>query len=167
MPEHIRNLRPSSEPRWLRTLLIACMAMAAIATGLSQEEADPPEVAVGERLFLETRLAQAFKQYFPDQDVLNAGALDESRCSVSALLPKTVARFKTPGLRDLSHGGPYFHNGQFDTLKDVVTFYATIASSARAGTIRNAAANLAGIAIDATDLDPLVAFLKSLNEDYN
>ncbi len=37
-------------------------------------------------------------------------------CSVSdaALLDRAIARFKTPGLRDLGHSAPYMHNGQFD-----------------------------------------------------
>jgi len=106
-------------------------------------------------------------EFFPDRDVVDAPALDDSRCSDAALLPKTIARFKTPGLRDLSHSGPYFHNGQFATLNEVVAFYSLIAPAARAGAVRNAALNLTGIAIDASDVDPLVAFLKSLNEDYN
>src|SRR5205823_11355711 len=36
------------------------------------------------------------------------------------LLDEAIARFKTPGLRDLGHSAPYMHNGQFDTLDDAV-----------------------------------------------
>ena len=62
---------------------------------------------------------------------------------------------------------PVLSQLQFDKLRDVVSCDAEIASAARAGTIRSAAGSLAGIPIDAGDLDRFVAFLKSLNEDYN
>ena len=38
----------------------------------------------------------------------------------AALLDGAVALFKTPGLRDLGHSGPYLHDGSADTLEDVV-----------------------------------------------
>jgi len=82
------------------------------------------------------------------------------------LLPAAIARFKTPGLRDLSHSAPYMHNGQFDTLDDIIEFYRASSDQARSGTLRNGAAQLKGIALKPADVAPLVAFLKSLNEDY-
>jgi hypothetical protein len=48
----------------------------------------------------------------------------------------------------------------------VIAFYQRSSQAARAGTLRNAAKDLTGIALVASDVDPLVAFLKSLNEDY-
>lgn len=86
------------------------------------------------------------------------------------LLTDTIAAFKTPGLRDLGHSAPYMHNGQFDTLDAIIEFYRTISDQARAGTLRNGhlAINrpIQGIALTANDVALLVAFLKSLNEDY-
>lgn len=82
------------------------------------------------------------------------------------LLDVAIARFKTPGLRDLGHSAPYMHTGQFDTLDAVILFYIGSAAQARQGTLRNAAAELHGIALTQQDIEPLVAFLKSLNEDY-
>jgi cytochrome c peroxidase len=58
------------------------------------------------------------------------------------------------------------HNGQFDTLDDVIDFYKDVSDQARAGTLRNSADNLQGIALTNSDVAPLVAFLNSLNEDY-
>ena len=90
----------------------------------------------------------------------------------SDLLDEAIARFKTPGLRDLSHSNPYMHNGQFGTLENAVGFYIGMSNLARAGTLRNGADALRGIALQALplqpadDIAPLVAFLKSLNEDY-
>jgi len=88
------------------------------------------------------------------------------------LLDEAIARFKTPGLRDLSHSNPYMHNGQFGTLENAVGFYIGMSNLARAGTLRNGADALRDIALQALplqpadDIAPLVAFLKSLKEDY-
>ena len=86
--------------------------------------------------------------------------------SDAALLDLALARFKTPGLRDLSHSAPYMHNGQFATLNDIIDFYIGVSNQARTGTLRNGTVQLQGIALTAGDVTALVAFLKSLNEDY-
>jgi cytochrome c peroxidase len=93
---------------------------------------------------------------------------DQQPCPLSnaVLLDRAIARFKTPGLRDLSHSAPYMHNGQFDTLDDIIGFYRSVSTQARAGTLRNGASQLTGIALTGGDVTSLVAFLKSLNEDY-
>ena len=61
---------------------------------------------------------------------------------------------------------PDMHNGQFDTLNDIITFYRDTSTLARAGTLRNRAPELQGIALTAGDATALVAFLRALNEDY-
>ncbi|MGE3979434.1 MAG: hypothetical protein AB7F94_17900 [Nitrospira sp.] len=86
--------------------------------------------------------------------------------SDSVLLDRAIARFRTPGLRDLSHSAPYMHNGKLDTLDDVLNRYVVASGQARAGALRNGASQLQGIAITTNDVAPLVAFLRSLNEDY-
>ena len=93
---------------------------------------------------------------------------DQMPCPISdaQLLDMAIARFKTPGLRDLGHSAPYMHNGQFATLNNVVGFYIGSSRAARAGTLRNGATALQGIALLPADTAPLVAFLNSLNEDY-
>lgn len=87
-------------------------------------------------------------------------------CRPAVLLERGIATFKTPGLRDLGHSAPYMHNGQFDSLDDVIAFYRQTSAMARNGELRNAAPGLAGIRLQASDTDALVAFLRSLNEDY-
>ena len=93
---------------------------------------------------------------------------DQQPCplSDSVLLDRAIARFKTPGLRDLGHSGPYMHNGQFATLDEIITFYRDTSALARAGTLRNGAAELQGIALTTADNASLLAFLRALNEDY-
>ncbi|TKB89796.1 MAG: hypothetical protein E8D40_13985 [Nitrospira sp.] len=93
---------------------------------------------------------------------------DQQPCPLpdATLLDRAIARFKTPGLRNLGHSAPFMHNGQFDTLDDVIDFYIDVSDQARAETLRNGAPQLQGIALTPSDIAPLVAFLKSLNEDY-
>ncbi len=88
-------------------------------------------------------------------------------CRPSRLLPKSIARFKTPGLRDLSHSAPFSHTGQADTLDDVIRGYINNSELRREGELRNGDRQLKGIALIEEDIAPLTAFLKSLNEDYN
>lgn len=87
-------------------------------------------------------------------------------CVVENLLDRSIAMFKTPGLRDLGHSAPYIHNGQFDTQESVIELYRQTAELARNGQLRNASPDLLDVHIDARDVAPLAAFLRALNEDY-
>ncbi|MCP5291333.1 MAG: hypothetical protein H6938_02145 [Burkholderiales bacterium] len=58
------------------------------------------------------------------------------------------------------------HNGQLDTLENVIEFYRQTAEMARDGQLRNASPDLLDVHIDAHDVAPLAAFLRALNEDY-
>jgi hypothetical protein len=49
----------------------------------------------------------------------------------------------------------------------VVNFYVTSSQLARQGLLRNAAAEFAGMSLSSSDVNALVAFLKSLTEDYD
>jgi cytochrome c peroxidase len=86
--------------------------------------------------------------------------------SDSVLLDRAIARFKTPSLRDPDHSAPFMHNGQFDTLDSIIDFYIEVSGQSRAGALRNGDVQLQGIALKPSDIAPMVAFLKSLNEDY-
>jgi cytochrome c peroxidase len=88
------------------------------------------------------------------------------RCTPGRLLDASLARFKTPGLRDLGHSLPLMHNGAFDSIRDVLEFYRGASARARAGTLRNGDPRIAGIALADADVDALEAFLAALNEDY-
>ncbi|HTQ97742.1 MAG TPA: hypothetical protein VMH89_13110, partial [Candidatus Acidoferrum sp.] len=81
-------------------------------------------------------------------------------------LPRTIALFKTPSLRDLGHSDPYFHTGRMKSIGDAIKFYQNFSSKARIGKVRNAAPELAEVSLDDAALAPLAAFLRSLNEDY-
>jgi len=88
-------------------------------------------------------------------------------CNAAALLPLTIAYFKTPTVRDLGQSAPYLHTGALDTIDDVLSFYIRVSTMARQGLVRNGSPELSGIFIDDSDTAALDAFLKALNEDYN
>jgi cytochrome c peroxidase len=90
-----------------------------------------------------------------------------ANCAVDQGLATTIAQFKTPMLRDLEDSAPYFHNGSKAKFDDVVNFYIKAAQLARQGQLRNGPVEFAGMSLSADDLDALVAFLKSLTEDYD
>jgi hypothetical protein len=89
------------------------------------------------------------------------------RLSVEELLPKTIAVFKTPGLRDLVQSAPYLHTGGKDTFTDVIQFYINMSNLARAGKMRNPDLEILRINLSPADTAPLRAFLRALTEDYN
>jgi cytochrome c peroxidase len=88
-------------------------------------------------------------------------------CSVDQGLASTIAQFKTPVLRDLEDSAPYFHNGSAATFDDVINHYIVASLLARQGLLRNAPPEFAAMSISQDDLAALVAFLKSLTEDYD
>lgn len=91
---------------------------------------------------------------------------DRHDCRQESLLPFTLAAFKTPVLRDLGHSAPYMHSGKFTNLEEAIGFYVTSSSLAKAGKLRNVDPALRHINLTTDDIDPLVAFVKALNEDY-
>jgi cytochrome c peroxidase len=82
-------------------------------------------------------------------------------------LGNTMARFKTPTLRDLEDSAPCFHNGSKARFNDVIEFYLNRSQLARQGLLRNAPAEFPNMSLSEDDVAALVAFLKSLTEDYD
>lgn len=72
-----------------------------------------------------------------------------------------------PLLRDLGQSVPCFHNGAAPDLATVIAQHVQVAALARAKQLRNPDPELLKMRIDASDIDPLVAFLRALDEDYN
>jgi cytochrome c peroxidase len=98
------------------------------------------------------------------KSVVCAAGMD---CSVDEGLERTIAEFKTPTLRDLEDSAPFFHNGSALTFDDAVGSYIRNSALARAGQLRNPPPEFAAMSISEDDLQALVAFLKSLTEDYD
>jgi cytochrome c peroxidase len=92
--------------------------------------------------------------------------LCSASCDSKIALNKAIAAFKTPLLRDLGHNAPYMHDGSKDSLEDVLAHYLQVSEMARSGRLRNSASDIEAVSLTASDLEPLAAFLRALNEDY-
>ncbi len=99
--------------------------------------------------------------------VASTAGVGEGELGSADLLDRSLALFKTPVLRDLGQSGPYFHDGSRDTTAQVVQHYRRFSELARAGAVRNGAPELAAMRLGEGDVAPLVAFLASLDEDYD
>lgn len=101
----------------------------------------------------------------PDpQSVLKRIVDPAAQRSPAAVLATLVGAFKTPGLRELDGSAPYLHTGRAATLDEVVRFYQRMSGLAHAGDMRNAPPEFFAMRLSTQDIDPLVAFLQSLDE---
>jgi len=92
---------------------------------------------------------------------------DTRPCDPNVQLSRTIARFRTPTLRDLGHSWPYLHTGRMATVEDVLHFYVHVSELALEGKLRNGDPELTRISLDEKDIRALAAFLRSLDEDYD
>jgi cytochrome c peroxidase len=103
----------------------------------------------------------------PQADLSTLICANVQNCTVDQGLPTTIAKFKTPTLRDGEDSQPYFHNGSKAKFNDVVEFYIRSSQLAHQGALRNAPLEFNGMSISEDDVNALVAFLMSLTEDYD
>jgi cytochrome c peroxidase len=103
----------------------------------------------------------------PQNDLQTVVCANPQDCTVDQGLATTIAKFKTPMLRDLEDSAPYFHNGSAIHFEDVVNHYVNASTLARAGLLRNPPAEFQGMSLSANDVQALAAFLASLTEDYD
>ncbi|MEM8891288.1 MAG: cytochrome c peroxidase [Bacteroidota bacterium] len=73
--------------------------------------------------------------------------------------PRDVGKFKAPTLRNIEHTAPYMHDGRFQTLEEVIDFYA---SGGQPHVNRDAL--MLNILIDEEDKEDLIAFLKTFSD---
>ena len=103
----------------------------------------------------------------PQSDLQSVVCAAAPQCTVDVGLAYTIAQFKTPMLRDLEDSAPYFHNGSKLRFTDVVQFYVSGSTLARAGLLRNAPPEFQNMSLSNSDVTALAAFLASLTEDYD
>jgi hypothetical protein len=103
----------------------------------------------------------------PQANLSTVVCANSADCAVDQGLATTIARFKTPMLRDLEDSAPYFHNGSKPKFNDVVEFYVRSSQLAHQGLLRNAPVEFQGMSLSEDDVAALAAFLASLTEDYD
>ena len=79
-------------------------------------------------------------------------------------LARTIGAFKTAALRNLGYSDPYMHNGRFKSLEEAVAFKVRASRLAKEGKLRNPDPQYLRMNLSEADIEPLVAFLKTLNE---
>jgi cytochrome c peroxidase len=75
--------------------------------------------------------------------------------------PEAWGQFKTPGLRNVASTAPYMHQGQFESLRDVIEFYSTLENMVLVG--HHQETLLVPIHLTEQEVQDLIAFLTSLN----
>lgn len=106
----------------------------------------------------------------PQESIYNLICISEGKVECTSrehALERSLARFKTPSLRDMGHSSPFMHNGQISDLHSLIGFYIAATQSSKQGLIRNGAKELNEMNIQGKDIEPLFLFLVSLYEDYN
>jgi len=73
----------------------------------------------------------------------------------------TVGKYRTKGLREVARTAPYFHSGEFKTLREVVEFYNK--GGGESGFPGEKDPLLAPLNLSDSEIDDLVAFLETLN----
>jgi cytochrome c peroxidase len=96
---------------------------------------------------------------------LKTSPLRTANESDEQFLQRMIATFKTPTLRNLDFSPPYMHTGGFSTIESALGELMRLSEMARAGEVREADKELAKITISETDIAPLAAFLRTLNEN--
>lgn len=71
-------------------------------------------------------------------------------------------QFKTPSLRNLRQTAPYMHTGEFNTLRDVISYYNTISDRMKPAAHQEVL--LKSLHLSTSEVNDLEAFLKSLSE---
>ena len=75
--------------------------------------------------------------------------------------PENWGRFKTPSLRSVIKTPPYMHNGQFNTLEEVVRFYSTLEGAVQLD--HHMETVLSPLHLTDDEIQDLVAFLGALH----
>lgn len=99
---------------------------------------------------------------------LGIGFIDYGLGETTKNLPENGGQFKVPTLRNIAVSAPYFHNGVFNTLEEVVHFYNT---RDREGVIPEVGGNvndeeLGDLHLTIKEEKQIVAFMKTLTDGY-
>jgi cytochrome c peroxidase len=78
-------------------------------------------------------------------------------------LDRMIATFKTPTLRNLALTSPYMHNGAYQNLHDALRELIRLSALGRDGQLRAADEAFTAVRITEADIEPLIAFLRTLN----
>lgn len=126
------------------------------------DKTDPQAVDLGVWNFFARKNKPEITKYMKQLHCVNPAEL----CSEEKVLPLTIAKFKTPTLRNLNHSAPYLHNGTSPHLFHLLHEYKRASELKRAGKLRNGAPQLNNMFLFHNEIHSLAPFMDSLNSDY-
>lgn len=97
-------------------------------------------------------------------NALDSVFIDQGRGAVTGD-PNDMGLFKIPSLRNLSYTAPYMHDGRFETLEEVIEFYANGAHSNSPNVAASMHALQDSVYLSPPQRQDLLAFLLTLNDD--
>ena len=119
-----------------------------VASGLGNGVPD-----LGRFLGIQSLLLDPFNCLGPYSDA-PSGACQELRFLARREIALEGGAFKTPTLRDLARTGPYFHDGRFESLEQVIAYYRNPPTSP--------GSELTPLALSDLEARQLVAFLNAI-----
>lgn len=84
----------------------------------------------------------------------------DSGLAIATKKPLDLGKFKTPSLRNLVFTSPYMHDGRFETIREVIDFYADDVETASP----NLDPNMKNRSLNNQEREDLEAFLKALTD---
>lgn len=76
-----------------------------------------------------------------------------------------IGKFKTPTLRNIEFTAPYMHDGRYQTLEEVITFYSYgLQWSPTVDPLMKNVEVAGGVNLNQQDMDDLIAFLRTLSD---
>ncbi|HSN98020.1 MAG TPA: cytochrome c peroxidase [Candidatus Nanopelagicales bacterium] len=109
----------------------------------------------GRYAIIERMLANPFNSDGPYSDDRSTGRLDGL-----ALTEEARGQWRTKGLRSVAETAPYMHTGQFEALRDVVSFYND--GGHESGFVGVKSDKIVPLNLTEQEIDDLVAFLETL-----
>ncbi|MBU3740878.1 MAG: cytochrome-c peroxidase [Candidatus Kapabacteria bacterium] len=95
----------------------------------------------------------------------DASVTDQGRFRITGV-PRDMAAFKVPSLRNIAVTAPYMHDGRFATLEEVIDHYNVgVKRSLSVDPLLQYNMQVGGLGLNEQDKADLVAFMKTLTDD--
>lgn len=120
-----------------------------------QKDTFSPDEREGLLLFKEKCASCHATDLFSDESLRDIG---------TASANDQVKKFKVPSLRNVEVSGPYFHDGRFSTLEEVLSFYASGVKTAPGLDPLMQQHGKTGIPLTAAEQKKIIVFLKTLTD---
>lgn len=120
-----------------------------------QKDTFSPDEREGLKLFKRSCASCHSGDLFSDESLRNIG---------TAMAKDPVKKFKVPSLRNVEVSGPYLHDGRFNTLEEVLQYYASgVKADADLDPVMQQHGK-AGIPLTAAEQKKIIVFLKTLTD---